>query len=124
MSKLMIALALAATFVFASFTSAADAPKKAGHGPHGKVTAVAPDSADKSLTDITITISHKDKTSGEVKTEDKTFKVASSVKVTTGGKGEETDAKLSDVVVGSSIALTLDGDNVTAIKILPAKKKA
>jgi hypothetical protein len=113
MVKWIAAMALGLTLMFTGFTSAKEA--KAA-GLHGKVTAVAPDSADKEVTDITITVKKK----GDATGTDTVIKVPNATKVTKG----DADAKVSDIIIGSNIAVEKDGDKITSIKIVEHKKKA
>ena len=112
----IVAIALAMVLGTYAVTKGEDAP--AAKPLHGKVTAVAKDTADATLTDITISVGKK----GETPTE-KVIKVGDKVTVTK-GKDKEA-ATLADVVVGANIYITMDADKkVTAISIHTAKKPA
>src|SRR5580692_2487334 len=104
----VVAIALAMVLVSSVITKGEDTP--AAKPVRGKVTAVAKDTADATLTDITIAVGKQGATTDTV------IKVNDKVTVT---KGKNKDAAtLADVVVGSSISVTMDADkNVTAISI-------
>jgi hypothetical protein len=116
MRKYFNVVAIALVLALGSYAMSEDTP--AAKPLKGKVTAVAPDATDNTLTDITITPHAK---SGETATPT-VVKAAASVTVTK-GKDKEA-ATLADVVVGSYIEVTPDADGkVTTISIHTPKKK-
>jgi len=113
MSKWFTVIALAFTMVLATQAMAKD---KGAKPLHGKVTAIAKDATDATLTDITV--SHGKK--GETPT-DTVIKVNDKTPITKDGQ----TLTLADVTVGASVNVTMDeNSNPTAIEIRVHKKKA
>ncbi len=113
MVKWIAAMALGVALMFTGFASAKD--KGAKGGVSGKVTAVAPDTADKDVTDITILAGKKKDNPG-------TEKVIKATKDTKVMKGDAS-ATLADVVVGANIKVEETDGKATTITIVEHKKK-
>jgi hypothetical protein len=115
MRKWFNVVAIAFAMVLGSFAMAADAPT--GAKPvHGKVTAIAKETADPKITDITISSHGKN---GAAATET-VLKVDDSTKIIKDGAA----ATLADVTVGVGLSVTMGDDNkVASIEIRAAKKK-
>ena len=110
-------VAIALMMVLGTHALAEDSTATKAKPLTGKVTAVAPDSADSKITNITVTHGKKGDTSTET-----IVKATADTKVT---KGKEKEAAtLSDVVVGVYAIVTADADGkATAIQVIVPKKK-
>lgn len=120
MRKLFSVVAVAFAMVLGSYAMAKDAAAAGPKPLHGKVTAVAKDTADAKLMNITISSHGKVKGDAPIET---VIKADESTKVTK--QGGET-ATLADVTVGTSISVTMgeEGKPAMAIEIRVPKKKA
>jgi cell shape-determining protein MreC len=115
MRKSISAVAVLFVMVLGAYAMAADATAKP---LHGKVTAVAKDTANSKLTDVTIATHGK---KGETAV-DTVVKIDDSTKIT---KGKDSGA-IADIVVGASVTVVLgDGADKPAVSvdIHPAHKK-
>jgi len=112
----MLMVAVGAMLVFAPVAMAAKGGDKGkGHekgGLFGKVTAV-------DTTAKTVTIEVKSKEPGAVA---KTVTTDANTKFVKGEKGAE-DATFADATEGSHVIVTLDGDKVAKVVIMPARAK-
>jgi hypothetical protein len=119
MRKWFNVVAIALAMVVGSYAVAKDADADGPKPLHGKVTAVAKDTADAKITDITISSHAKVKGDPPVET---VLKVDDSTKITKQGADSAT---LADVVVGSIVSVTMgDSNKVLSIEIRAPKKKA
>lgn len=114
MKKWITVLALGASMALAGLASAKDKAADGSKPVHGKVTAVSPDSADKNITDVTVTVG------GKKNPHDVVLKVDKDTKVTKDGQA----ATASDIATGENVVVSQNADGkATSVEISTKHKE-